>query len=86
MKRIGHCPVAQVKIGGTEVICILDTGAQVSTLTESCFRENFSTEELVDICDLLHISGAQGAAIPYLGYIELPLHCELNDRPPSFAG
>ena len=72
-RLVGDCPVAQVKIGGKEVNCLLDTGAQVSTLTESCFRENFSQEELVDINAVLRISGAHGAVIPYLGFIELPL-------------
>ncbi len=72
-KAVGDCPIAQVKIGNAEVTCLLDTGAQLSTLTESCFKENFSQEELVDVHALLSISGAHGAAIPYLGYIELSL-------------
>ena len=53
--------------------CLLDTGAQVSTITESFFREHFSQTDLVDVTAFISISGAQGLAIPYLGYVELPL-------------
>ena len=55
------------------MLCLLDTGAQVSTITESFFREHFPETELVDVTAFISISGAQGLAIPYLGYVELPL-------------
>lgn len=40
-KAIGKCPEADVIIGGVKVCCLLDTGAQVSTMTERFYRENF---------------------------------------------
>ena len=72
-KAVGQCPESVVRLGASEVCCLLDTGAQVSTITESFFREHFPETDLVDVTAFISISGAQGLAIPYLGYVELPL-------------
>ena len=55
--------------------CLLDTGAQVSTITESFFRRHLKehAESIVDVSLYLRISTAQGLEIPYVGYIELPI-------------
>ena len=55
--------------------CLLDTGAQVSTITESFFRRHLKeyAESIVDVSRYLRISAAQGLEIPYVGYIELPI-------------
>ena len=55
--------------------CLLDTGAQVSTITESFFRRHLKehAESIVDVSPYLRISAAQGLEIPYVGYIELPI-------------
>ena len=51
--------------------CLLDTGAQVSTITESHFKEHFAAEEkLVDVAPYIRISAANGLSIPYRGYFE----------------
>ncbi|CAC5418472.1 unnamed protein product [Mytilus coruscus] len=53
---------------------LLDTGAQVSTMTESFYRNHMADfGDLVDITDMLRISAANGGDIPYLGYIECNL-------------
>ena len=36
---VGNCPEAIVELEGREVRCLLDTGAQVSTVTESWYRQ-----------------------------------------------
>ena len=69
-KAVGECPLAVVKIGNVEVKCLLDTGAQVSTLTESFFKDHID-KEVIDVSAYLRISGANGMEIPYIGYIEL---------------
>ena len=71
---MGECPEVYIKIGPIEVRCLLDTGAQVSTITESFFREHLIQEgHIQDVSRLIKISAAQGLEIPYVGYIELPL-------------
>lgn len=78
-KAIGRCPETTVKIGGEEVKCLLDTGAQVSTLTESFFREKLSDAvNLIDTSRFLKITAANGLGIPYVGYCELDIEIEGN--------
>lgn len=71
-KAIGNCPEVRVNLGRAKgVRCLLDTGAQVSTITESFFNENFADELTMDVSAFIRISGAQGLAVPYIGYIEI---------------
>ena len=71
---VGSCPVVMVQVGQREVTCLLDTGAQVSTLTESFFREKLQgMGDLQDVSQLIKITAANGLEIPYVGYIELNL-------------
>ena len=39
---VGKCPVVTIKMGGVDGPCLLDTGSQVSTVTESFFRQNIA--------------------------------------------
>ena len=71
-KAVGKCPTTTVQLGRVDVCCLIDTGAQVSTLTESFFRENF-TEEVTEVSNFIQISTASGCDMPYLGYVELDL-------------
>lgn len=73
-KAVGECPVVTVDVGPASARCLLDTGAQVSTLTESFFRDNLLKEgEPLDVSSFIKITGANGLEIPYLGYVELDL-------------
>ena len=70
-KAIGNCPEIIAQLGKVNIRCLLDTGAQVSTITESCFKEHFAAEEkLVDVAPYIRISAANGLSIPYRGYFE----------------
>ena len=35
---VGNCPEVKVKLGGVDVRCLIDTGAEVSTITESFYK------------------------------------------------
>ncbi|CAC5418357.1 unnamed protein product [Mytilus coruscus] len=71
---VGVCPKANVEVNGIKMCSLLDTGAQVSTMTESFYRNHMADfGDLVDITDMLRISAANGGDIPYLGYIECNL-------------
>ena len=41
-KAVGVCTETIIDINGKNVRCLLDTGAEVSTMTESFFKENFN--------------------------------------------
>lgn len=82
-KAVGVCPEADVLVNGCYLRSLLDTGAMVSTVTESFYRKNQSQMgELVDITKFLSISAANGGDIPYLGYIE----CKLEAMGQTFPG
>ncbi len=70
---VGKCPVVDLKIGGVDVSCLLDTGSQVSTITEHFFKEHLVGEEkdMLSTTGWLKITAANGLDIPYLGYLEL---------------
>ncbi|KAI2653682.1 Retrovirus-related Pol polyprotein [Labeo rohita] len=72
-RLMSGCPQLVVSIGGVSVACLIDTGSMVSTITESCFLENFKPwgRERLKLCQWLQLRAANGLAIPYIGYMEL---------------
>jgi transposase InsO family protein len=65
-QTIGGKPVAMVKIGAVDVKCLIDTGSQVTTISEGVFKEKFDVE-LKGTNDWLKLTAANGMDIPYLG-------------------
>lgn len=74
-RAVGKCPEVDIHIGGVPVRCLLDTGSNVSTLTESFFRENLHGEDKDLHCTSkwLRITAANKLPLPYLGYVELDI-------------
>lgn len=64
-----RCPETYIELNGVKVKCLLDTGAQVSTISEHFYNEYLSTSELSDTRKILKLSAANKLQIPYLGYI-----------------
>ena len=64
-----------VQIGGVSVKCLLDTGSQVSTISESFFRQHLSgtEEDVMPTSNWLKLTAANNLPIPYLGYVELDM-------------
>ena len=57
-----------------DVACLIDTGAEVSTITESFFMKHLSERrEVINVLSYIRISASQGLEIPYIGYVELQL-------------
>ena len=62
---VGKYPVVTVKMGGVDVSCLFDTGSQVSTVTESIFRQNIAPDDSeLASCHWLKLTAANGLAIP----------------------
>ena len=75
---IGGTPELSVNIEGVNVPCLLDTGANVTTITERFFHAS----GLAGKCNLktirwLEVKAANGKDIPYLGYFEADV--KVND-------
>lgn len=69
----GSCPSGIILINNEPVNCLLDTGAEVSTLTRSCY-DSLKKNDLVDTTSWMHITAANGLEIPYDGYAELDVY------------
>ncbi|KAL0161724.1 hypothetical protein M9458_045449, partial [Cirrhinus mrigala] len=74
-RAVGTCPQIDIKVLGVEVSCLLDTGSQVSTISESFFRQHLGgdDEDMLSTTGWLKLTAANGLDIPYLGYLELEI-------------
>ena len=68
-----NCPETYIELNGVKVKCLLDTGAQVSTISEHFYKKYLSTSKLSDTSQILKLSAANKLHIPYLGYVEVSL-------------
>lgn len=67
---IGSRCTADIKVAGHQSSCLLDTGSQVTTIPVSFYNEYLSKQPVQSLHELLHVEGAAGQNVPYLGYIE----------------
>ena len=74
-KAVGQCPVVGVKIGGVPVSALVDTGSEVTTITENFFNKHFSQQGLLSTNTWLKLTAANGLDIPYVGYFEADVEC-----------
>ncbi|KAL6462436.1 hypothetical protein MHYP_G00288580 [Metynnis hypsauchen] len=71
-RAIGKCPIVDLKLSGIPAHCLLDTGSQVSTITDKFFKEHIGdSENMLATTSWLKIAAANGSGIPYQGYVEL---------------
>lgn len=71
-RLIGKCPTVTIQMGSVPVLCLLDTGSMVTTITESCFDQHFRqlAPDTLKNCGWLQLKAANGLDIPYVGYFE----------------
>lgn len=82
---VGECPEIDILIGEEPVRCLLDTGSQISTITESFFRKLVGKKsELIDVTKWMRVTGANELEVPYIGYVEVDI--EIFDRKLSGIG
>ena len=64
-----------MNIEGVSVSCLLDSGSEVSTITEEFFNTHFKPkgQELLSTSGWLKLTAANGLETPYLGYFELDI-------------
>ena len=68
---IGHSNEAPVIIDGQEVAALIDSGAQVLSISAQLCED--LTLQIQPLGQLLELEGMGGAAIPYLGFVEVNL-------------
>ena len=62
----GKCPTAEILIHGVSTVALVDTGSEVTTVTEEWMQEKLGTHP-VSPCDLITLRAANGLTIPYTG-------------------
>ena len=69
-RTVGQCPITELEVLGVKIPALVDSGSQVSTITESFFRRHLQPRGQ-DLQRDLHIrlSAANGLDIPYSGYL-----------------
>ena len=67
---IGAKCTALVYIEGKRCSCLLDTGSQVTTISQSYHEQNLPQLKIIPLENLLEIEAANGQAVPYVGYVE----------------
>ena len=71
-KMVGPANVGSIKICGTETTGLIDSGAMISSLSESFYRSMNPVPKLGDTKDFgidLSVYGANGSKLAYIGYI-----------------
>ena len=68
-KTVGGRPIINIKVGDTEAVSLVDTGSQVSTISESFFNEHLLGNRNIRFQggNWFPLSAANGLEIPYLG-------------------
>lgn len=70
---VGRCPEIEVTVQGKTIPCILDTGSQVTLMSQTLFQRHFGEECISDPDRIswLALKAANGLNIPYVGYAVL---------------
>ena len=74
-RTIGGRPIISVRIGNLEMLSLVDTGSQVTTVSETCFKQAFSDKSNVNVYkdNLFPLTAANGLEIPYVGIAVIDL-------------
>lgn len=65
---VGPRCTTTVLVEGKQCKCILDTGSQVTTVSETFYSDHLSSFPVEPINALLEVLGAGGQRVPYIGY------------------
>ena len=72
---VGPSLQTSVKIEDIDCPCLVDSGSQVTMMSESLYKSSFNEFPLQDVSSL-KVMGAGGERIPYLGYISVNVHLD----------
>lgn len=70
---VGEPCEGEAWMDGVHCHCLMDSGAQVTIVSQSFYSQHLSHRQLYTIGKVLDIEGAAGQQVPYLGYIEVEL-------------
>ena len=79
---VGTCPETMVTIAGVPTLCLVDSGSQVTTVTETYFMERLQSKvEPLSSASFVRLRAANGMDIPCVGLFSSPLHIQGQEIP-----
>jgi hypothetical protein len=72
-RLVGPAAEVQISVEGTRCSALVDTGSQITTISETFYKENLSEKPLKSFDFLLEVKSAGDIALPYLGYVEVDI-------------
>lgn len=70
---VGRKSTANVEVGGVGCNCLLDTGSQLTTISQSFYNDHLLEYIIKPVSDILEVEGANGEPVPYAGYVAINL-------------
>ena len=70
---IGEANECVAYLNGHPCLALLDTGSQVTSISEQFYREHLSDQPMQPLKRLVRVVGAAGQEVPFLGYVELSI-------------
>lgn len=70
---VGEANECNAYVDGKQCKALLDTGSQVTSISESFFKQHLSGRVIQSVDKLLKVVGVTGREVPFLGYISVNL-------------
>lgn len=74
MGAFGNCFTVDISVDGVKTCCLLDTGSEVTTISESHFKQHFIGKELSP-AKWVKLTAANGLDIPGVGCLYTDIEC-----------
>lgn len=73
---LGHANETAITVGGVDCQALIDTGSQVTTISEDFYRSNLEVSHpLLDIESGIRVEGAGGNSLSFVGIVEVGIKC-----------
>ena len=76
---VGGTPEIETSVNSVPCRSLIDTGSQITTISESLYNSHFQSIPIQKCSDLLKITGVGGNVLPYKGYIVCDVEIPLTD-------
>ena len=85
-RMVGRTNDSTIIIDGQSICALVDTGSDITTMSDTCFNSMDPRPELRSISDLkLNITGASGSSILHIGYFEAEVYVPRTEHEPGFV-
>ncbi len=73
-KIVGTCPTISLLMNNVPLTCLVDTGSQVTTVTESFYNQFISQfPGLIEVSSFIRLNASNGLDIPLSGLLQVSI-------------